>query len=73
MRSSLDSRFPFLKLSLEFHLIYWREGHPSDFLPFDDISAMLSTGVRRCLPAISALESVDFVVDIQGSFYSSKG
>jgi hypothetical protein len=62
------SRFPFLKkLSLEFPLKYWREGRPSHLNPFDDISVMLSSGIQRCLPAVSALESVDFVVNIQGS------
>ena len=68
------SRFPFLKkLSLEFHLTYRRRVRPSDFPPSYDMSAMLSSGIRRCLPAVSALESVDFVVDIQGPFYSNKG
>jgi hypothetical protein len=68
------TRFPFLKkLSLEFHLTYWEgEDLPSHFPPFDDISAMLSSGIRRCLPAVSASESVAFVVDIQGSLYSNK-
>lgn len=57
-----SSRFSSLtKLLLRFNLEYTKDTDIS----FDRISAILSSAVRRCLPAVSNSDSLSFVVEIQ--------